>query len=79
MEVSQSQGLMLIEQVAALTGLPTEWVRQEMFKMVEQSGRGIDDLTLDDLRMVVLGFLNETALSSMDMPSESGRVVAFSN
>jgi hypothetical protein len=65
MEVSHDKtGLVLIEEMAMLTGLPLEWVKPELTKLAEKAGLNLSNLTLDELRPVLLQFLGEMVLEA---------------
>ena len=57
-------GAVLIEEMAELTGLPVDWVKPELTRLVVQSGLSLEKLTLDELRPVLLQFLSEMVLES---------------
>lgn len=51
-------GAELIETLVQLTGLPETLVKDELGKVLSDSGHTADSLTLDDLRMVMMAYLN---------------------
>ncbi len=55
----QGQGLQLIQEVAGLTGLPLEWVRSELTKIIVNSGHKPNELTLEQLRASMLTFIEQ--------------------
>jgi len=55
----QGQGLQLIQEVAGLTGLPLEWVRSELTKIIVNSGHKPSELTLEQLRASMLTFIEQ--------------------
>lgn len=54
-----SEGEQLLEEVASLTGLPLDWVGAELDRIVDTSGHDSKNLTLDELRMAMLQYLDE--------------------
>ena len=57
MEVSDSNGKKLLNEVANLTGLPEPWVQAELHSIVETSGHAPTEVTLDELRASMLAYL----------------------
>ncbi len=49
----------LLEKVLELTGLPEELVRNELLTLIEGTGVGAENLTLEDLRAVLLTYLQQ--------------------
>jgi hypothetical protein len=49
----------LLQTVVSLTGLPEPLVFEELDQLVEQSGKTTEALTLDELRVVMLKYLEE--------------------
>ena len=47
----------LIDEVTQLTGLPQDFAEQEMDLVLGQFGQGKKDLTLDELRAVLISYL----------------------
>jgi len=60
----ESKGEELLETIAALTGLPDEAVREELNKIVAEAGHNDEELTMDQLRSAMLGYL-ETLSAEM--------------
>lgn len=58
---AMNAGVDLLDEVAALTGLPPEWVQTELNKIVAGSGHDPQSLTLDDLRASMLTYLEKMA------------------
>ncbi len=54
---SSTGGTALLDEVAQLTGLPESWVKDELREIVEVAGHAPQDLTLDQLRVVMMSFL----------------------
>ena len=61
MDVSRSEvepdGQELLQVLVSLTGLPEEWVRRELDHILEKSGKGQENLTLDELRAAMVIYL----------------------
>lgn len=55
----------LFQEVAALTGLPTEWAEEEFAKVLEEQGVSPEELTVENLREVMAIFL-ETVAKQME-------------
>ncbi len=58
--ISEITGNKLIEAVVNLTGLPMNVIQHELHHYIEKSGHEIGTLTLDDLRAVMLHYLEST-------------------
>ncbi len=58
-ENKPSQGQGLLEEVASLTGLPEDWVHNELHRIVTASGHQPSELTLDELRASMLVYLEQ--------------------
>lgn len=54
-------GIALIEQVISLTGLPEDLIGQEFVNFIREKGITPEQITLDDLRGVLLQYLESTA------------------
>lgn len=54
-----SQGQGLLEEVASLTGLPQDWMQNELHRIVTASGHQPSELTLDELRASMLAYLEQ--------------------
>jgi len=62
MEVSKQDatpdGQELIQTVVSLTGLPEDWIRNELVQILENTGQtSHDDVTLDQLREAMAAYL----------------------
>lgn len=55
----------LFQEVAALTGLPTEWAEEEFAKVLEAQGVSPEELTIENLREVMAIYL-ETVAKQME-------------
>jgi len=64
MEFSESQaepnGQDLIQKLVTLTGLPEIWARQELDDVLNHYGQSPKNLTLDQLREVLIAYLEAT-------------------
>jgi hypothetical protein len=54
----------LFKKVADATGLPSELITKELTQIVSNKGIQSDDLTLDELRIVMAEYLREVILSA---------------
>lgn len=63
------EGQRLIQKVVELTGLPEEWVLKELDSLIDASGMDREHLTLEDLRTVLLAYLESCSLEQAPMES----------
>lgn len=61
----QPQGDELLRQVATLSGLPGEWVTQELEGVFENMGCDSSQLTLEQLRAAMLAYLESIQADMM--------------
>ena len=59
-------GKNLFEQVTEMTGLPIEPVRRDLKKHLDLHKIDIDDLTIEDLRRIMIQYLLETVDETLD-------------
>jgi hypothetical protein len=60
------EGLDLLKQIIAATGLPPEAVEREMQKLLQRSSVPPEDLSLDDLRELLSLYLQEVLVEAKD-------------
>lgn len=65
----------LFQEVAALTGLPTEWAEEEFAKVLEAQGMNPEELTMENLREVMAIFL-ETVAKQMESELAEAEITA---
>lgn len=71
---SQEKGPDLVQKVASLTGLPEDFAKEELSKILEQTGHSEQDLTLEQLRSALISYLEslgEEFLTDPDVQSEA--------
>lgn len=74
-----AQGPALIDQVVRLTGLPENWVHEELDEILTTSGQPSEELTLDGLRAAMLAYLeslqetfeSEAAFETLEVANET--------
>jgi hypothetical protein len=71
MEVSEGievepGGQELLQTVVTLTGLPEQWIRNELDQILEQSGQSSSDVTLDTLREAMAAYLESMQAEFID-------------
>ena len=49
----------LLQELARATGLPESLVKKELSSLIAQSGKSIDDTTLEDLREILAEYLQD--------------------
>ena len=59
-------GRNLFEQVTELTGLPPELVQKDLKKYLDLDGINVDDLSIEDLRRIMIRYLSETVEDTID-------------
>jgi len=59
-------GRNLFEQVTELTGLPPELVQKDLKKYLDLDGITVDDLSIEDLRRIMIRYLTETVEDTLD-------------
>lgn len=59
-------GESLLKQLISQTGLPTEGVENELDRLIEKAGLQKENITLDDLRLVLADYLQDILLESKD-------------
>jgi hypothetical protein len=57
-DTQELSGAQLISTLVTLTGLPESWVRTELDGILAQAGCTRESLTMDELRVVLAGFLD---------------------
>jgi hypothetical protein len=57
-------GIDFISNFIRATGLPSELVRAELQKISAESGKSIDSLSLSDLRMLLVDYLQDALLTA---------------
>ena len=60
MDVGES----FILQIVAATGLPKEPALKEIHRLIEKSGKSVDKITLDELRLLLATYLQEVLVST---------------
>jgi hypothetical protein len=69
MEFSENEvepnGQDLIQQLVTLTGLPEDWAKQELDEVLNHYGQNSKNLTLDQLREVLVAYLEATQAELM--------------
>lgn len=63
------QGEALFNRIVQSTGLPSEWVSSELKTILDDAGQDRSSMTLEDLRAVMLAYL-ESTLGAMEGVSE---------
>lgn len=58
-KTEESGGEALIDTLVSLTGVPTELMQAELSQILEISGHNSEDLTLDQLRMSLVTYLEQ--------------------
>ncbi len=66
-----SRGRDLIEQVTNATGLPQELVQKELIRNIKKEGLDPDNLSLDELRVVLAEYLQEVFVNAKDEYSQT--------
>lgn len=56
----------LFEQLVGLTGIPSQTIRRELKAILEKKKIDLDNLTLEQLRMVVASYLREIMGNLLD-------------
>lgn len=59
-------GESLLKQLISQTGLPAEGVENELDRLIERAGLQRENITLDDLRLVLADYLQDILLESKD-------------
>ena len=54
----------LLNELIAATGLPKEALKLEMKQLIEQRGAAISEISLDDIRIILVEYLQKTILES---------------
>ena len=54
----------LLSTIATATGLPSELVMAELLRLVEKSGKSAEELTLEELRLILAAFLQDVLLQT---------------
>lgn len=57
-------GIDFINNFIAATGLPSELVRKELSSLAELNGKKIEQLTLEDMRVLLVDYLQDALLSA---------------
>lgn len=74
-----SQGRELFEWVMTLTGLPSREIEPVLFRELAARGKSVDELDIDELRDLVLAYLDQTQemlnLSPLDSESFSDTII----
>jgi len=68
---SQETRNRLFDEVADLTGLPPQLIREELAVIVKKAGANPDTLTLDELREAMVTYLKEVIVESYQGASEA--------
>ncbi|MBX7230687.1 MAG: hypothetical protein K1X29_01245 [Bdellovibrionales bacterium] len=58
------EGETLINEVALATGLPVEWVKIELKKLIYEQGLKIETLNLSHLRIILADYLQDTLIKA---------------
>lgn len=66
-----ARGKELIEQVASATGLPQDLVTSELNANIKNQGLNPDNISLDQLRLVLAEYLQDVLLSAKAEYSQS--------
>ena len=62
-------GKKLLSEISEKTGLPQQWVMDELKAMIKQSGYDPDKLSLEDLRLVLAEHLQDILLKAKEQTS----------
>lgn len=60
------RGMELLNELTTATGLPDELIGNELSRLVLNAGKTTDDVTLDDLRDMLAGYLQDVLLEARD-------------
>lgn len=63
-------GAKLLKEVVTATGLPEEMMNDELGQLVAKAGKSPDDLTLEDLRMILAEYVQDILLAAKDEYSD---------
>lgn len=63
-------GAKLLNEVAQATGLPEQMVTDELGLLVAKAGKKTEDLTLEDLRMILAEYVQDVLLAAKDEYSD---------
>ncbi len=64
-------GRRLLENLALLTGLPFEAINRELIKIVTESGKSPDEVTIEDTRAILANYLQDVLLDAKREFSEN--------
>jgi hypothetical protein len=59
-------GKVLLNQVTDATGLPGNMIERELSNLAEKHGVSVDNMTLDDLRVIMADYLQEVILQAKE-------------
>lgn len=65
------EGHELLETIIALTGLPKDLAKQELARILENSGRDFSALTLDDIRVAMAEYLESFQTDAFEAEDSS--------
>jgi len=63
---SEKMGEALLGELTEATGLPKELVDTELGRLIDQSGKVRDDVTLDDLREMLAEYVQDVLLAAKE-------------
>jgi hypothetical protein len=75
-ESQELSGAELISTLVTLTGLPESWVRTELDGILAQAGCARESLTMDELRVVLAGFLDSMQDDLAEEPPVALQVIS---
>lgn len=64
------KGQELIDQMCTATGLPGDLIQKELITLMNKAGKNPDDISMSDLRAVIVEYLQEVLLEAKDTFSE---------
>lgn len=59
-------GLDLIHSLIHATGLPEETLTQELENLIRSSGKEVENITIDDIRMLLADYLQDVLLEAQE-------------
>lgn len=63
------EGLALVNNIIEATGLPADWAKTRLIKLIESHGLQVESLKFDQLRGILSEFLQDTVI---EMTNEKG-------